>query len=247
MFNALFEALFPRRCAGCSGAGVPFCLACSAELVPLRPPGCRRCGTPMERSVDACPDCPPLEISWSRAAFLYEGSVRRALLRVKFDGARSTAEAFAPAIARLLDGSRPPDVVTWVPLGRRRRRARGFDQAEVLARAMAGAASLPMAGLLRRVVDTPPQARRSASERRLGFAGAFVAVARAPARVLVVDDVLTTGATAAECARVLRAAGALEIGVITVARSLGGPRPPRCYTPAGLQLGSVVARERSSR
>lgn len=201
----------------------------------------------MERYVDECPDCPPLEVSWSRAAFLYEGTVRRALLRVKFDGARSTAEVFAPAIAGLLDGARLPDIVTWVPLGRRRRRARGFDQAEVLARAMASAASLPIAGLLRRVVETPPQSRRSASERRLGLAGAFVAVARAPARVLLVDDVLTTGATAAECAGALRAAGALEVGVVTVARSLGGPLPPRCYTPAGLQLGSVVARERSSR
>lgn len=201
----------------------------------------------MERNVDVCPDCPPPEISWSRAAFLYDGPARQALLRMKFNGSRSLAEMLAPSVAGLLDGVPPADVVTWVPLGKRRRRARGFDQAEVLARSIAAVATLPIARLLRRVVETPPQARRSASERRLGLAGAFTAVGRSPARVLMVDDVLTTGATAAECAGALRVAGALEVGVVTVARSLRGPLPLRCYTPAGLQLGSVVARGRSSR
>ena len=77
--------------------------------------------------------------------------------------------------------------------------------------------------------------------------GAFQVVARAPPRVVLIDDVLTSGATAAACGRVLREAGAREVGVLTVARSLGGGVPARCYNPPGLQSGSVVARENVSR
>ncbi len=165
---------------------------------------------------------------------------------LKFGGIRSAATALSGAMVDALGADdvpgRPPVVVTWVPLGKRRRRARGYDQAQVLAERIGAALGLPCAKLLARVVETPPQARRNASERANALRGAFRPARAAPVSVLLVDDVLTTGATAAACARALRAAGAGEVGLLTAARSIGGPVPARCYTAPGLQPGSVVAR-----
>jgi predicted amidophosphoribosyltransferase len=129
------------------------------------------------------------------------------------------------------------ELVTWVPLGRRRRRVRGFDQAEALARAVAGLAGLRVARLLERTVETDPQARRPGPERRRALRGAFRAVREAPLSVLLVDDVLTSGSTAAACAEALATAGARAVAVLTAARSLGGPIPARCYDRAGSGLG----------
>jgi hypothetical protein len=137
--------------------------------------------------------------------------------------------------------------LTWVPLGARRLRVRGFDQAQALAQAIGSLTGLPVHSLLARVRETDPQARRSGPERRRALADAFRARPHPFPRVLLVDDVLTSGATAAACARALLSAGALEVGLLTAARSLGGPLPARCYNPAVLPPGSVVARERSSR
>jgi competence protein ComFC len=202
-------------------------------------------------AVPACADCPPGSLSWARAAFLYDGPVRRALMSIKFGGFKARARAFAPWMARTLARS-PPDpttgleplMITWVPLGKRRRRARGYDQARVLAIEVAAITGLRCRPLLERIVETAPQARRSGHARRSALRGAFRAKADPPARVLLIDDVLTSGATAGECARVLRRAGAREIGLLCAARSLGGALPDRCYNPAMSRPGSVVAREK---
>ncbi|HXF56171.1 MAG TPA: phosphoribosyltransferase family protein, partial [Actinomycetota bacterium] len=142
-----------------------------------------------------------------------------------------------------------PPVLTWVPLGPSRLRARGYDQARALAVALSELSGWPLRRLLVRAVDTPPQARRGGAERRRALPGAFRAAREScpPARVVLVDDVLTSGATAAACARALLAAGAREVGVVTAARALGSGVPARCYTAPGLRPGSVVARERRSR
>jgi len=182
--------------------------------------------------------------------------VRSALMRLKFGGQRSVVEPFAAWMVDALRRAPPPRVVpggdgflvSWVPLGRKRRRARGFDQAELLARAVAALTGWRVNRLLARVVETAPQARRSGPERQAALRGAFEAAPVCfPDSVLLVDDVLTSGATAAECARVLVEGGVREIGVLTAARALGSALPERCYNPPGLQPGSVVARERFSR
>lgn len=196
-----------------------------------------------------CSDCPPAPIGWCRSAFLYEGPVRRALFRLKFAGLRSVAEAMAPFMVEALARSPPPGpsvdraILTWVPLGRRRRRSRGYDQAEALARAVAALTGWRVASLVEREIETSPQARSCGAERRRALAGAFLARAGPPDRVVLVDDVMTTGATAADCARALLEAGAGRVGVLTAARSLRSPVPARCYNSAGFRPGSVVARE----
>jgi len=231
MLRALLDLLFPPRCPGCrlQSSGGSFCAACRPAVALLSPPWCRRCGRPLDREVDRCADCPPPVIARSRAAFLYEGPVRRALMRLKFSGWRAAAATFAPPMAELLGDVDGPIVITWVPLGRRRRRDRGFDQAEALAREVARLGGWPVRRLLGRTRETPPQARRSGRERRDALAEAFRPVARPPPVVVLVDDVLTSGATAAACADALRSAGVERVLVLTAARALGAGVPPRCY------------------
>jgi ComF family protein len=200
-------------------------------LVPLQPPWCRRCGRPSSADVDTCRDCPPASIASVRSAFAYRGPAREAVHRLKFSGWQGVGEALAAALAAL--GPPPADAVSWVPLAPRRRAERGFDQARVLARALARELELPAGAFVRRITTTAPQSRRTREERLRAMAGAFAPVPRraAPARILLVDDVLTTGATASACAAALLEAGGREIHVLTACRSFtdrspGTARPP---------------------
>jgi ComF family protein len=235
------DLLFPVRCAGCRAGPWPFCDACRSTLVAFTPPWCVRCGVPLERYDDACPECLPYVLSRTRSAFLFDGAARSAIHRLKFSGWRPVAAALAGSMAAVADGFATDHVVTWVPLSRRRRASRGFDQAELLARAFAAERGSAAIALVARVRDTAPQARRGAAERRTALRGSFALVRPAPARVLLIDDVVTTGSTAASCAGPLVRGGAEEVAVLTAARSVSAPLPRR-YTRHGLASGSVVAR-----
>jgi ComF family protein len=131
-------------------------------------------------------------------------------------------------MAATLDGWEG-DAVTWVPLSRKRRARRGFDQAELLARALARRLDVPARRLLVRRRDTREQARATAQERRRALRGAFSGVGLVPGRVLLVDDVVTTGSTVAACASTLRRAGAHRVVVAAAARALREPAPARCF------------------
>jgi len=230
------DVVFPPRCAGCGASAWPFCDRCRGDLRALVPPWCERCGAPSPAGTEpACRDCPPDVIAAARAPFAFEGSARASVHNLKYRGVRGVGRALGAAMATCA----PPgaDVVTWVPLSRRRRAARGFDQAKVLAVAVGRETGLPVRALLRRATATGPQAKRDAAERRSAMRGSFEVRDRSPVAgcVLLVDDVLTTGATAAACAEELLDHGASRVTLVVAARALlrarsgaytrPGPRP----------------------
>lgn len=236
MLQRALDVVFPPRCAGCGAGAWPFCDLCRGDLIALAPPWCDRCGAPSPVGpVQGCRDCPPHVIARARAPFAFEGPARQAVHHLKYRGVRGVGRALGAAMA-----STAPlgaDVVTWVPLTRRRKAERGFDQAKVLAVEVARNAGLPARSLLKRVRSTGPQAKRDAAERRAAMRGSFLIRGRTavPANVLLVDDVLTTGATAAACAEALLDAGSSQVLLVVGARALlragrraytrPGPRP----------------------
>lgn len=230
---ALLDHLFPPRCAACDAFGAwPLCASCTRAVGVLAPPWCERCGRPWEEPLRRCVDCPPAVVDRARSAFLYDGPIACAVKAMKFLGAHALAPHLAAAMSEMA-GELEGDVVTWVPLSRSRRTRRGFDQAELLARALAARMELPVDRLLIRERDASSQARRTGSERRAALRGAFRAAGRSiPKRVLLVDDVLTTGSTAAACSEVLQRGGVQRVTLLTAARSLGGPVPARCRAPS---------------
>jgi len=182
--------------------------------VPLRPIGpsgpCATCAT----------HPPPYD--YARSAAVYEGALREALHAFKFSGRRALAGplgdlATEQCLASLPDGI---EAVIPVPLARERERERGFNQAMLLARRIGRRLEVPTRPhWLARVRATRPQSDLSAADRRANVRGAFHASPRVAGRhVLVVDDILTTGATLDACARALRDAEARCVGVLTVAR-----------------------------
>jgi ComF family protein len=229
---AVADVLFPRRCAGCGDGAWPFCVACANEIRPIVPPWCERCGHPSPGPIARCANCPPEPLAATRAPFAYSGPVQAAIRRLKFSGWRDVATALAGAVVAM---ELPQvDVVTWVPLARRRRAERGFDQARALARVIARELDLPAHQLSRRVTNTTPQARRTVDERHVAMQGVFAARGATPTRVLLVDDVLTTGATMAACAEALVAGGAERVVGVTAARSVRRlPRAPALQASSG--------------
>lgn len=229
----LVDLLLPPTCAACGAGGWPLCGSCTERVAVITAPWCEACGRPWEEPLPSCSDCPPRVIDEARAPFLYEGPISQAIRGMKFSGWHALGTHLAAAMAEVADELLPADAVTWVPLSRRRLRRRGFDQAEVLARALAKPLDLRVQRLLMRARDTRAQARKGGAERRRALEGAFETEEDPPGTVLLVDDVLTTGATAAACARALKRAGATRVSVLTAARSLGGPVPARCLGSSG--------------
>jgi predicted amidophosphoribosyltransferase len=157
------------------------------------------------------------------AVLAYAGAGRQVVQALKFRNGRAVAPVLAAAMARVVAGF-VADEVTWAPTSAARRRRRGYDQAEVLARAVARRLGVPCRRLLRRVGPAPPQTGRRRAD-RLGAGPSFVAVRSPKGRVLVVDDVVTTGATLHAASRALLAGGAVEVRAVAAAATPGRAPP----------------------
>ena len=222
--RAALDLLFPPRCLGCGGGGAFLCAGCADSLRQAAPPRCPSCWQP---GADAgrCLDCQlrPPAYDGLRAAFVYQGMARELVHALKYRGMTALAAPMASLLAQAVRShGLAADVVVAVPLSGLRRRLRGYNQAEALARALGRELGLPVSGrALERRRHTPPQARSADAEaRRRNVVGAFRCRERAIAgrRVLLVDDVATTGATLDACAAALKAAGARSVWGLTFAR-----------------------------
>lgn len=182
---------------------------------------CDRCGRPARIPRDRCRDCDGRDVGYvqARAAAVYDGPAREALKAFKLLGERRTARALARCMADAASRMHG-DVVTWVPSTRRSDAERGFTPAEELARPLAGLLGLPAARLLHKTRETRDQAGLSRDERRGNQAGAFATRKLSPGRVILVDDVMTTGATVEACSLALLAGGSRQVRVVTFARAL---------------------------
>jgi ComF family protein len=253
--DGLLDLVLPRRCVACAVPGAWLCDDCARGLHPLPARRCPRCGAPgpwagprqaglRAQTGRRCPECGARDLAFipASAAFTYEGPARALVTACKFRALRSLTddmvERGAGAFRQAGDGA----VVTWVPGHRDHQLERGFNQAERLARGFARQAGLPYAPLLRRTRHGARQSGLGRAARAANVEGAFALlegkyrVVRKLKRVIVVDDVYTTGETLNQCAQVLARAG-LEPHVFTFARAVRA-------TPSQASLDHAVQKER---
>ena len=228
---AALDLIFPAVCPLCAarlgeGRRDPLCGGCWRSFTRLGPPWCARCGAPSVAPTDRCPACrdPAFAFDYARAASVYGDAVREAIHALKFHGRRSLARPLGDLVREQCGDvlSEQADALIPVPLARGRERERGFNQAELIAERLGERAGIPVRPRwLVRPRATAAQSDLTAEARHANVAGAFAASSSVAGRnVVIVDDVITTGATVAECARVLRLAGARRVGVVAVARVL---------------------------
>ena len=232
---AILEMLFSRVCEGCGAAmdeeDGSICWDCQTTIRTVQAPYCERCGDPVAGMVTDAYECvwcrkTAPAFDWARSAVRYDGVARKCLRRFKYGAGFWLLDDLAGWLAALWRscpaGIREADMVVPVPLYARKRRERGYNQAALLASALAVRMGVPFRGnVLRRALPTPSQTRLTAAQRLHNVKGVFsVPWSRRAegARIVLVDDVMTTGATVNECARTLKAAGAASVMVLTVAR-----------------------------
>lgn len=221
--DALADLFYPRWCVACERRSSDvLCRPCFASLPFLRGPACGRCGLPAAVEVPVCEACKNVDFAFetARAPLRYGGVGKEIVHALKYRGYTPVVERLAvPLLAEAVAGGRF-DAVVPVPLHRARLRRRGFNQAALLARGLARRINTPVSDTLQVVRSTRDQVDLSAAERRANVAGAFSARSRARGRLLVVDDVFTTGATTAACAAALLRAGAAEVHAVTLCRTV---------------------------
>jgi len=231
------DLILPASCAYCrcpvAGSGIPrFCGQCWSELAQVPGPVCPSCGRPFgspeslshspEHECFACRTRPP-HFDQALAAGLFEGPLREAIHVYKYRPVRALGKPLAAWMTEQVRMTIHLDMAMPVPLHRERLRHRGFNQALLLAHGISERFSMPLLyDNLVRLRSTRPQVELSGQERAENVKGAFGLVRPAEVRekrVLLIDDVFTTGATMNECAKALKEAGAASVTVLTLART----------------------------
>lgn len=228
----VINLLFPLRCPVCDGIVKPFgqkiCAGCRNGLKRLEPPWCMQCGKKLYREEEYCEDCRRRRHNYIRGRALYEyGSAAPSIYRFKYGGRREYADFFGEEIAGALgDFIRrvQPDALIPIPLHKKRLRKRGYNQAEVLARAVSAYSGVPVnSKILVRIKNTAPLKCQNPEERQNNLKKAFN-IAQNDVKlktVIIVDDIYTTGSTIDEAAARLRAAGVARVYFITLACGAG--------------------------
>lgn len=216
--RAVLDVLLPPACAGCGVSGALLCRTCARSLPPSFDPADRFAAADAGVVVGD-------EFAVAIAAFAYAGAMRKALVALKYTGASRLAAVLArpalPALRRVIAISGPAALVP-VPVHEERRRIRGYNQADLLAKELAGIAGLPLVDLLLRTRATTKQHRLNRTARLANLRGAFEVREglRVPQTLILVDDIITTTATLEACASVARAGGAEEVYALAIAREV---------------------------
>ena len=221
---ALLDLLVPPACAVCRAAGPLLCRRCIESLPLLDGPACARCGAPAVRPVDDCAECRGRRLGFvsAAAALRYDDEAARALVHgLKDGGLRALAVPAAGLMAMVVP--RPDaDHLTWVPADPLRQALRGYHPPRLLAEELSLRWGIPARALLDGPLWRRPQRGLARDGRRRNVRGAFTGRAGVHGRVVLVDDVHTTGATLSAAARALRAAGAEAVFAATLARADDG-------------------------
>ena len=220
------DLLFPRYCINCGREGDFICDRCRRLLSLILPPVCKKCGRPLSAGPE-CDRCieEQIELDGVRAPFAFDGLVRQAVHQLKYRNIRALAGTFAVFLKDCLDKHViNADVLVPVPLHPRRLRERGYNQSALLARELGRLSGLPVIeNSLVRLMHTPPQAQSSGvDERRRNIAGAFKCLDDRfqGKRVLLIDDVATSGSTLNTCAVELKACGVVSVWGLVIALEL---------------------------
>lgn len=220
------DLFFPRWCLGCGWEGDFICPSCLRSLPRIKPPLCPRCGRQQARAI-LCRSCRgwPAAIDGIRSPFRFEGVIRQAIHELKYNNLRAITGLFARLLYDyLLANPLPGEVLVAVPLHPKRLRERGYNQSQLLAKELAKLSGLPLLeDCLIRVRHSTPQARTTTvSERRKNVAGVFSCPNQRleGKKVLLIDDVSTSGATLDDCARALKEAGASLVWGLVLAKEI---------------------------
>lgn len=224
----MWGILFPPRCPVCDAVlhtGQRICADCRKEAVCVSEPVCKKCGKPMEdEQREYCADCLKRHhfFAQGKAVFVYGGGIRRSMYRFKYANKREYAEFYAQEAIRLHGEwleKKGIEAVVPVPMYFWKERGRGYNQAAVFAGALARRLGLPLERhLVRRVRDTTPQKELNDMERKANLKKAFQLVPNIVQykRVLLVDDIYTTGSTVDAVAQVLLGGGVQEVYVLCI-------------------------------
>ena len=222
LFGTVLDWIYASKCVSCGKPGKLICDECISKLPPVGEHFCTKCGKPLTRGRH-CRHCAGKDFPFrsSRAPYLYEGPASAMIKSLKYSGCLSLVPVLADLLADFWNGlSWEADLAVPVPLSAERRAERGFNQSELLGRAFARRTGIPfLSGALVKIRHTPSQVGLSAEKRRENLRGAFAADGALVSgkRVLLLDDVMTTGSTFAECSRVLLDEGSGPVFCLSVA------------------------------
>jgi ComF family protein len=222
------DLLFPPRCAGCQRAGHLLCPVCLDSMQPLAPSFCSRCGQPLATPAGSCSACQRVhsQLNGVHCVHIYQGPLRHAIHALKYDGQQRLARPLGLLLAEAFSRYHMyTDVILPLPLHVQRQQERGYNQATLLARACATHLKVPcLEDMIFRQRLTRPQVGLNAWQRQQNVSGAFALTQTADkqalsgCRVLLIDDVYTTGATLDACAMPLRNAGVSEVWGLVLAK-----------------------------
>ncbi len=226
--ESISDLLYPPQCVSCQADSTWFCANCKAALSYITPPVCNKCGYPIAKQASFCHQCQTNPLNYLNAvrsaAFFDYGALKTAIHQFKYQGITILYRDFAPMLADCYSNHQlNSDVIVPVPLHKSRYKERGYNQAALLAQGLSKLIGLPVnhKALVRHRI-TKTQMTLKAAERKINVSNAFVCQSTAlkGKKILLIDDVCTTGATLDACAQALKQANASAVYGLTLARAV---------------------------